>query len=330
MLLHSGLDARHLVQMLGEALNKEQEQWKPVSYKATSEELSGGQRDEKASWLVFLNSKFHFMPETFNLAVSILDRFLQLVKVRPKYLHCVSVSCFYIAAKTLEEDEMIPSTLDLVRQSECGCSVSEVLRMEAIILNKLGWNPKHVTAINFLHIIHAVLMRHHPHLLDSLIQMTPSSHMTILTRKLFACLCCHHLLAFRPVSLVLALISLEIEQITAAWLPSIILLQKMTKVDSQDLIRCREVVAQFLEHRRQRVTSYKFKPVPVRNKSKKRKVAPSGSDEEEEFYDGFKRLYNEESCSFDKPTSLRGSCGSEMHQDTDGELYPQVQTICAN
>ena len=136
------------------------------------QEVGGLHRDEVISWLVWLNSRFHFTPETVALSISITDRFLNLVKVglctfgragwlvfasallgkrltifcnnfffnrtciwievsnwviyhclllhcyvslkttfvlqvRPKYIQCVAISCFYIAAKTLEEDEVI-------------------------------------------------------------------------------------------------------------------------------------------------------------------------------------------------------------------------------
>ena len=48
------------------------------------------QRDEVANWLVRLNSRFHFMPETGALAISLLDRFLRQVKVNRFY--CTSTS----------------------------------------------------------------------------------------------------------------------------------------------------------------------------------------------------------------------------------------------
>ena len=32
-------------------------------------------------------------------------------QVRPKYLQCVAISCLYIAAKTLEEDEVSAHTV---------------------------------------------------------------------------------------------------------------------------------------------------------------------------------------------------------------------------
>merc|ERR1719419_1140795 len=85
--------------------------------------------------LLDLNDHFNFYPETFFLATSIVDRFLSIVKARQKHLKIISVTCFYLAAKVMEEDEVIPGTLELVRASECGCSVAEILRMERCILS---------------------------------------------------------------------------------------------------------------------------------------------------------------------------------------------------
>ena len=45
------------------------------------QEVGGLHRDEVISWLVWLNSRFHFTPETVALSISITDRFLNLVKV---------------------------------------------------------------------------------------------------------------------------------------------------------------------------------------------------------------------------------------------------------
>ena len=45
------------------------------------QETNGEQRDEMLSWLIFLNGRFHFTPETLALTISIMDRFLSTIKV---------------------------------------------------------------------------------------------------------------------------------------------------------------------------------------------------------------------------------------------------------
>lgn len=325
MLLHAGIDAKHLMQMLGTNLEKEREQWKQKTYKSfdvTNQEVIGSQRDEVTKWMLFLNRKFSFTPETYGLSVYLLDRFLCLVKVRPKYLHCVAICCLYIAAKTLEEDEVIPTTVDLVKTSGCSCSVAEILRMEVAILNKLSWNCKFVTAVDFLHIIHGMLMSYFPQLLTGLSDMTPSRHLGLLMRRLFCCYSNHRLTSFRPVTLAMTLVSLELEQISTNWLSMVIMVQQMAKIDNEQFVHCREECGRYLSQmkqlpsRRRRISSDKL----MRKKSIKRKA--DILDEDDDIYDGIKRLYNEDS------NDVRMSCGTELHQDND--KYLQMTTVSAN
>ncbi|XP_069130469.1 cyclin-I-like [Argopecten irradians] len=323
MKLHSGISAKHLLQMLGESLHKEQGQWKPVTYKMHGnehQEVLGQHRDEIVSWIIYQNNTFHFSPETVCLSIYLLDKFLQHVKVRPKYLHCVTISCYFIAAKTLEEDEVIPCTVDLVKRSQVSCSVAEILRMEAVILNKLNWNIKYVTATDFLHILHAMLMCYHPQLLDGLSDMTPSQHLGVLTRKLFFCLSNHRLQNFKPSVLCLAILSLELEQITQNWFSIMLMIQQMAGMDNKTLVWCRELVSRFLVEKHLLPTGYHFLPHhPLRRiKTMKRKAEQVESDEEveDDISDAIKRLYNDDSSC--DGSLLRASCGSELHQDTEG------------
>ncbi|ESO90681.1 hypothetical protein LOTGIDRAFT_191775 [Lottia gigantea] len=282
-------------------------------------------RDEAVHGMVILNNKFHFHPETAGSAVAIFDKFLSLVKVPSKYLRCVTTTCVYLAAKTLEEDHIIPSTKDMVRTSGCGCSLSEITRMELTILKKLNWSLPTTSSIDSLHIIHAVLLQHHPQLLSGVKYMTPSHHMSTIVRKLMTCLSEHRLLAFRPMTVVVAMLSLELEQFVPGWFNLISIIQKMTNTETQNLVHCREIIATYLSSRQQLITPYQ-KIVKPTQKSKKRKVELI--EEDDNIYDGIKRLYNDEYMS--ETSQIRGSCSSELHQDMEPELFAPVPTVFAN
>jgi len=336
----SGLDARRVMHTLSSNLEKERKHWKPTLIKPSSDkEMSGLQRDKFAAWITSLAAEFKFLPETCGLAISMMDRVQQLFKVQAKYMQCVAVTCLYIAAKTLEEDENIPPTPDLVRRSHCGCSFAEITRMEMVILNKLNWDIRQPSAVDFLHTIHVVLMMHYPHLLSGSSSMNPSEQLAVLMRKMLRCLCTHTLLEFRPSTIALALISLELEMITPGWLRLVLALQRMTNVGSEQLMQCREMIGGFLGHQPTAgYSGHNRHSSSSAPQSKKRKVEHSTASaaEDENIYDGIKRLYNED-C-FALPSSapsvvvngpggaercaLRTSCSLEMHQDTEENTMP--------
>jgi hypothetical protein len=141
---------------------------------------------------------------------------IAVFQARPKHLNCIGVAAFYLAAKNVEEDERLPITLELVQQSQCGCSVSEVLRMERCILDKLGWDLRAVTPLHFLHIFHSLLMANYPRLLDGYV-VARSRQMSILTTKLEMVLMDTHCLRFAPSTIALSLLSLELEKFWKDW-----------------------------------------------------------------------------------------------------------------
>ena len=193
----------------------------------TNQNVSPSQRDEVIEWLAKLKYQFNLYPETFALASSLLDRFLATVKAHPKYLSCIAISCFFLAAKTVEEDERIPVLKVLARDSFCGCSSPEILRMERIILDKLNWDLHTATPLDFLHIFHAIAVSTRPQLLFSLPSLSPSQHLAFLTKQLLHCMACSQLLQFKGSMLALAMVSLEMEKLIPDWLPlTIELLQK--------------------------------------------------------------------------------------------------------
>ncbi|GFR81855.1 cyclin-I [Elysia marginata] len=316
--------------MLSSNLDKERQLWERTFIKrCCCQAITEQQRDEAATLLTRLAAQFQFLPETCGLAVLLMDRVLSLVKVQAKYLQCVAVTCLYIAAKSLEEDENIPPTPDFVRKSCCGCSFSEITRMEMVILNKLNWNIRVPSAVDFLHTIHAVVVLHYPHLLSSQSDTSPSEHLTVVMRQMLRCLTWHGMLKFRPSTVALALISLELEQITPGWLRLVHVLQRMTNVGSEQLMLCREEIAGFLGQQLITMHAHRSrKSSSSAPSSKKRKVDHGNPPtEEENIYDGIKRLYSEEAINVaqEKP-SLRTSCSLEMHQDSEENVTLKSQT----
>lgn len=312
----SAVDNKRLMGMLSEALKKEATLWKPLAYKAPlpmTQVIGPEHRNNAVRWLVQLTRKFHFMPETLAMSVSILDRFLQAVKVKPKHLNCIGVASFYLAAKTIEEDQVIPGTLELVQESQCGCSVAEVLRMERCILDKLGWDLRASTPLEFLQIFHALLMSNYPHLLDAFVHMTSSKQMSVLISKLQVIAMDQRSLLYSPSSVALGLLSLELEQFWPEWFAATITLQKLVQVEVNEVICCRELLTSILLSGRLPSTVHLYAPsktaviTTISKAGAKRKVEEmEEEDQEEDIYDGIKRLYNEEDGGGTLPVPCTG------------------------
>ncbi|XP_034565249.1 cyclin-I [Notolabrus celidotus] len=235
--------------LLEKAASREAKMWRvyvPKKPSSQDTDISPAQRDEAVRWLTELHGRLQLYPETLVLAVSILDRFLVPIKARPKYLRCIAIACFFLAAKTCEEDECVPTLKELVDSSSCGCSPSEILRMERIILDKLDWDLHTATALDFLHIFHAMVLSCRSGFLDSMLRLNRSQHLSMLTRRLYQCLSDHTLIQLRGSMLALALITLELETCCPDWLALTIDLQRKAQIDSSELIRSRELVARSL------------------------------------------------------------------------------------
>lgn len=77
---------------------------------------------------------------------------------------------------------------------------------------------------------HAMVLSSRPQLLASLPKMTPSQHVSLLTRQLLQCLASHPLLQFKSSMLALAIITLELEKLCPDWLALTIDLQSKAQV----------------------------------------------------------------------------------------------------
>ena len=132
-------------------------------------------------------------PPPCHCLLPVMHSYRLCIQVQPRYLSCITTTCFYHAAKAIQGSENAPSleTLISVSQSDGGCG--DIHRMETIICDKLRPAPdeQSVTALSLLRAV-----------IDAFAELTHvdlSGHMTKLSSKLIMCLCHAELLA-APVS----------------------------------------------------------------------------------------------------------------------------------
>ncbi|KAJ8402125.1 hypothetical protein AAFF_G00373600 [Aldrovandia affinis] len=200
-------------------------------------QISARCRDAKVEDLWSLTSFFGYSTQTFVQAVNLLDRFLAMMKIQPKHLSCITISCLHMAAKVVEEECNISSTHDLIRISQCKFTISDLNRMENIISEKLNFKCKAVTALTFLHLYHEVTLLHTSERKDSV-------SLDKLEAQLKACLCRIVFSKAKPSVLALSLLAQEIEAIQSVDMLEIALcVQRHLKIADRELLYWRELVA---------------------------------------------------------------------------------------
>ncbi|XP_022098890.1 cyclin-G2-like isoform X2 [Acanthaster planci] len=203
--------------------------------------------DRTRSW----NRFYNLSPETFFLAVNVMDRFLSLVKARPHHLMCVTVASYYLSVKMLEHSQDLMSPEDLIRITQCGCTPSDIARMENIILQKLGWDMEAPTPLSFLQLFHAYCVVSNILGMDTGLQ---TDHLDIMTRKLEACMCHFPLTLFKPSILAMSLLISELPDFIKAncnishmgWSTVVADLQYSIKMSDCELLECQTVFSEFL------------------------------------------------------------------------------------
>ncbi|KAM3612714.1 uncharacterized protein V6R79_013220 [Siganus canaliculatus] len=163
-------------------------------------------RELEVKDLLSLTRFFGFSSDTFSLAISLLDRFLSVMKIQPKHLSCVGLCCFYIAIKSSEEEKNVPLANDLIRISQNRFTVSDMMRMEKIIMEKLYWKVKAPTALRFLRLFHCHIQEQ----LDA--ESKKILSLERLEAQLKACHCSFVFSKIKPSLLAMALICYEAEE----------------------------------------------------------------------------------------------------------------------
>lgn len=118
------------------------------NYMHLQDDISESMRGILIDWLVLIQNKFHFAPETLFLTVNILDRYLGKRLVHRKRLQLVGICAMFIAGKY--EESAVPELKDLVYISANTYTKTEIIDMELDILAEIGFNVTVISPLKFL------------------------------------------------------------------------------------------------------------------------------------------------------------------------------------
>lgn len=127
---------------------REKTMQRDANYLATQTEVTEKMRTILIDWLVDVHQKFHLRPETFFLAVDIIDRYLSISRVTRQQLQLVGVTAMLLAAKY--EEMWPPEVKDCIHISANTYSRNEILTMERTICATLQYRLTTPTTYPFL------------------------------------------------------------------------------------------------------------------------------------------------------------------------------------
>ncbi|KAL3146333.1 hypothetical protein ABBQ32_003025 [Trebouxia sp. C0010 RCD-2024] len=105
------------------------------------------------SWLVEVACEYELHQETLFLAAALLDRFMSVAKAVPRSnLQLISVACMLVASK--HEEERHPSVQDFTSIADNCFLPGDLLKMEALVLQSLGFRINCPTSHTFLSLFH--------------------------------------------------------------------------------------------------------------------------------------------------------------------------------
>lgn len=117
------------------------------SYMTKQPHINAKMRAILVDWLVEVHLKFKLMPETLYLTINLIDRFLEKKVVARQRLQLVGVTCMLLASKY--EEIYFPEVRDFVYITDRAYTRQQILQMESLILNTLGFELTVPTAIVF-------------------------------------------------------------------------------------------------------------------------------------------------------------------------------------
>lgn len=194
------------------------------------------------AWMRQVNNQSGYQCDTFALSVHILDTFIGLMKIHGKYLKCAAGASIYIASKILEEKESVHALDSFLSMNRSKFTASDIVRMERIILDKIGWELlARPTAATFLEIYFNLLCANHFEKVFGSDSLAYSIYRS-LASQLEMTYCEPSLQHFPGSVKALSLLSCTLEKITSRWFLYIDPLARMSEISIQEILECRELI----------------------------------------------------------------------------------------
>ena len=120
-------------------------------YFANQPEINEKKRAILIDWLIDVNNKFCFKPETLYITINIIDTYLSLKKIQRSNLQLLGVTALFIACK---QNEIIFRRLkEYAYITDNAYDINDILKMENDILKTLDFNILFPSALTFYEIL---------------------------------------------------------------------------------------------------------------------------------------------------------------------------------
>lgn len=137
--------AEYMVDIMNYMMKSESSRVASANYMSKQSDINAKMREILVDWLVEVHLKFKLRQETLFLTVNLIDRFLERRAVSRTKLQLVGCTAMLIACKY--EEIYAPEVRDFVYISDKAYTRDQILAMESIMLNTLGF---HVTVPSIL------------------------------------------------------------------------------------------------------------------------------------------------------------------------------------
>lgn len=117
-------------------------------YMKSQPDINDRMRGILIDWLIEVHLKFKLVPETLYLTVNLIDRYIEIEKVKRDKLQLVGVTAMLIACKY--EEIYPPEVKDFVYITDNAYSNKEIMDMEYKMLKKFEFNVTVISSYRFI------------------------------------------------------------------------------------------------------------------------------------------------------------------------------------